>query len=64
MELTIDKKKIAQAIAELPEDTTVEQAIERLIVLHKVEKGLNQSGGKTQQKVEQHFKKRRENRTR
>lgn len=63
MELTIDKKKITQAIAELPEDATIEQAIERLVVLHKVEKGLKQSGGKTQQEVEKHFKKRRENRT-
>ncbi|MCC5942209.1 MAG: hypothetical protein JJU37_11770 [Balneolaceae bacterium] len=63
MELTINKKKITQAIAELPEDATVEQAIERLIVLHKIEKGLKQDGGQTQQEVEQHFKKRKENRT-
>lgn len=63
MELTINKEKIFQAIAELPEDATIEQAIERLIVLHKIEKGLKQIGGKTQQEVEQHFKKRRENRS-
>ncbi|CAN5409966.1 hypothetical protein BH23BAC3_BH23BAC3_33050 [soil metagenome] len=62
MDLTINKEKITQAIAELPEDATIEQAIERLIVLHKVEKGLKQSGGKTQQEVEKHFIKRRENR--
>lgn len=63
MEFTIDKKKIAETIEELPEDVTLEEAIERLILLHKVQKGLNEKETKTQEEVEKHFKKRRENRT-
>jgi len=65
MELTIDKKKITQTIAELPENTTIEEAIERLTLLHKVEVGLRQSKkgeGMSQADVEKHFQARRENR--
>jgi len=65
MRPTIDKKKITQAIAELPENTTVEEAIERLTILHKVEVGLRQSEedkGISQTKVENHFQQRREDR--
>lgn len=60
MELSIDKKKIAKTIEELPEDATIEEAIERLVLLQKVQKGLNEKEGKTQEEVEEHFKKRRE----
>ena len=62
MELRIDKKRIAQTIDELPEDATIEEAIERLILLHKIQTGLRETGGKTQQEIEQQIKKRRENR--
>ncbi|MDX1640895.1 MAG: hypothetical protein R3220_04325 [Balneolaceae bacterium] len=63
MELSIDKKRIAKTIDELPEDATVEEAIERLVLLHKVQIGLNETGEKSQEEIEAHFKKRRENRT-
>jgi hypothetical protein len=62
MELSIDKKRIAQTINELPEDATIEEAIDRLILLHKIQTGLKETGGKSQQEIEQQFKKRRENR--
>jgi hypothetical protein len=60
MDLTIDKKKIAQTIEDLPDDVTIEEAIERLVLLHKVQKGLQEKEGKTQEEVVKHFKKRRE----
>lgn len=62
MELTIDKKKIAKTIDELPEDATIEEAIERLVLLHKVQTGLKEKEGKNQEEIEKHFKKRRERR--
>ncbi|SMO94352.1 hypothetical protein [Fodinibius sediminis] len=40
MELTIDKKRIQQAIDELPEDATIEDALYELYVLSKVSKSL------------------------
>ena len=40
MQLTIDKKRIAKAIDELPEDATIEQAMYKLYVLHEVSKSL------------------------
>lgn len=36
------KQRIIQALDDLPDDATVEQAMERLYVLAKVEKGLAQ----------------------
>lgn len=60
MELSIDKKKITETIEKLPEDVTLEEAIERLVLLHKVQTGLNEKEGKTQEEVERYFKKRRE----
>lgn len=62
MELSIDKKRIAKTINELPEDATIEEAIDRLILLQKVQTGIQQTGGKTQKELEQQFKKRRKNR--
>jgi len=43
MGMTIPKEKILQALQPLPDDTTVEDAIERLCFLAKVEDGLRQS---------------------
>jgi len=45
---TTTKAKIVRAVEDLPEDATIEDAIERLVFLHKVEIGLTQSAeGKT-----------------
>lgn len=62
MQLTIDKKRIAKAIDELPEDTTIEEAIERLVFLYKIQIGLEQTGGKTHEQIKQEFRERRERR--
>lgn len=59
MEQTIDKKQMLKAIDELPEDATIEEGIERLVFLHKIQKGLREKGGKTQAQIEEHFRKRR-----
>lgn len=37
------KSKIIRAVEELPEDATIEDAIERLVFLHKIEVGLKQA---------------------
>lgn len=37
------KAKIVRAVEELPEDATIEDAIERLVFLHKIEVGLKQA---------------------
>ena len=37
------KQQILKAIEELPEDASVEDAIERLYLLYKIEKGLRQA---------------------
>jgi hypothetical protein len=62
MQLTIDKKRISQTIAELPENTTVAEAIEQLMLLHKIEVGLDQQGGQSHDQVKQHFQARRRDR--
>jgi predicted transcriptional regulator len=57
------KAKIVRAIEELPEDATIEDAIERLVFLHKIEVGLRQSQeGKTVplDEVEARLKRRRQ----
>jgi hypothetical protein len=57
------KAKIVRAIEELPEDATIEDAIERLVFLHKIEVGLRQSReGKTVplDEVEARLKRRRQ----
>lgn len=42
------KAKIVRALEDLPEDATIEDAIERLVFLHKIEVGLEQvQEGKT-----------------
>lgn len=48
MSLDTAKDKIIQAIQTLPQETTYEEAMERLYLLYKVEKGLSQAeAGKT-----------------
>lgn len=56
------KAKIVRAVEELPEDATIEDAIERLVFLHKIEVGLKQvEEGKTVSldEVESRLKRRR-----
>ncbi len=43
METTPVKEEIIRLVQELPEDATVEDAIERLYFLAKIERGLEQS---------------------
>lgn len=40
-----DKQRVVQAIEQLPEDATVEDAIERLCFIAKVNKGLEELDG-------------------
>ncbi len=59
------KAKIVRAVEELPENATIEDAIERLVFLHKIEVGLKQSQeGKTASldEVEARLKRRRQSR--
>jgi len=54
------KQKILKAVEELPTDAGIEDAMERLYLLHKVEKGLRQADqGKTvsHEEAEQRMKK-------
>ncbi len=39
----LDKKKIIDSLRDLPEKTTVEEAMERLYLLTKIEKGIKQA---------------------
>lgn len=42
------KARIVRAVEDLPDDATIEDAIERLVFLHKIDIGLKQVGeGKT-----------------
>lgn len=43
MPATITKGQIVEAVAALPEDATVDDAIERLLFLSKIEQGLEQA---------------------
>ncbi len=58
----VTKSDIVRAVSELPDDATLDDAFERLFVLHKIERGL-QDGAKgetmTQAEVEAHFRRRR-----
>ena len=58
--------RVRRAVRDLPDDATVEDAIERLVVLHKVQRGLDQArsgeGLLTQAAVEAHFEQRRADR--
>jgi hypothetical protein len=56
------KAKIVRAVEDLPENATIEDAIERLVFLHKIEVGLKQAQeGKTTplDEVEARLKRRR-----
>ena len=57
------KERAQRAVAALPDTASIEDAIERLIVLHKVEQGLAEvragEGLMTQAEVEAHFARRR-----
>ena len=64
---TLSPKERARRVVEaLPDDATVEDVIERLVVAHKVERGLAQARGgdalMTQDEVEVHFARRRADR--
>lgn len=47
METPQGKTEIVRAIQDLPEDATVEDAMERLYFLAKIERGLEQADGET-----------------
>ncbi|MGZ8842658.1 MAG: hypothetical protein ACXW18_03280 [Pyrinomonadaceae bacterium] len=47
METPQAKSEIVRAIQDLPDDATVEDAMERLYFLAKIERGLEQSDGET-----------------
>ena len=62
MTQAITKEDIVRAVSELPDDATLDDAFERLFVLHKIQKGLKeaQSGETmTQEEVEMYFRERR-----
>ena len=65
MQQPTTKSKIVRAVEELPESATIEDAIERLVFLHKIEIGLKQSQeGKTLplDEVEARLQRRRQSR--
>lgn len=43
MPIQTAKEKVLQAIRELPDEMTIEEAMERLYFLYKIEKGLRQA---------------------
>lgn len=47
METPQQKPEIVRAIQDLPDDATIEDAMERLYFLAKIERGLEQSDGET-----------------
>lgn len=55
MEFTINKKRMLHAIDQLPDDATVLDAIDQLLLLYRIQKGLNQRGGISQKKIERKF---------
>ena len=62
MTQTITKEDIVRAVSELPDDATLDDAFERLFVLHKIQQGLKeaQSGqAMTHEEVEAYFRERR-----
>jgi predicted transcriptional regulator len=62
MPSAITKSDIVRAVSELPDDATLDDAFERLFVLHKIERGLHEGEAgetMTQAEVEAHFRRRR-----
>ncbi len=41
--ITLEKNKIIKSLQDLPEETTIEDAMERLYLLTKIEKGIKQA---------------------
>lgn len=41
--IALDKEKIIDSLRDLPEKTTIEEAMERLFMLAKIEKGIKQA---------------------
>ena len=41
--IALDKEKIIDSLRDLPEKTTIEEAMERLYLLAKIEKGITQA---------------------
>ena len=59
------KSDIVRAVSALPDDATLDDAFERLFVLHKIEQGLKdaeQGRTMTQTEVEAYFRQRRTSR--
>ena len=52
METPQVKSEIVRAIQDLPDDATVEDAMERLYFLAKIERGLEQADGETKSHAE------------
>ena len=62
MPQTITKSEIIRAVSDLPENATLDDAFERLFVLHKIEQGLKdaeEGRTMTQDEVEVYFRQRR-----
>lgn len=62
MPTTVTKEDIVRTVSELPEDATLDDAFEKMFILHKIERGLkDKDDGKTltQEEVETHFRQRR-----
>lgn len=58
----ITKADIVRTVSELPEDATLDDAFERMFVLHKIEQGLKEANeGKTmtQDEIKKYFRQRR-----
>ncbi len=63
---TITPSDIVQAISHLPDDATLDDAFERLFILHKIERGLKdtwEGQTMTQDEVEAYFRRRGASRT-
>ena len=63
---TITQSDIVRAVSHLPDDATLDDAFERLFMLHKIERGLNdarEGQTMTQDEVEAYFRRRRASRT-
>lgn len=66
MSQTITKSDIVRAVSDLPDDATLDDAFERLFILHKIERGLKEGREgqtMTQDEVEAYFRRRRASRT-
>lgn len=62
MTSAITKADIVRAVSDLPDDATLDDAFERLFVLHKIERGLREAEAgetMTQEEVEAYFRERR-----